>query len=98
MIAESDTMGVATLPMARGFRFERWPRAAIHGERISVSECSSTHSLALPSSDTGAVQLRESQLPFFEQLRRLAVSIFGTGKHPFGMGALSIWRSAGHWS
>ncbi len=31
----------------------------------------------LSGGDTGAVQLRDSQLPFFDQLRRLAVSLFG---------------------
>jgi len=54
--------------------------------------------LGLPGSDAGAIQIRESQLPFFYQLGRLAVPFFGAGKHPFRTGALSIWRCAGHWS
>ncbi len=54
--------------------------------------------LGLPGSDAGAIQFRESQLPFLYQSGSLAVPLFGAGKHPFRMGALSIWRCAGHWS
>jgi len=50
--------------------------------------------LGLPGSDAGAIQIRESQLPFLDQLGRLAVPFLGAGKHPFRTGALSIWRSA----
>jgi hypothetical protein len=50
----------------------------------------------LPGGDTGAIEFCESQLPFLYQLGRLAVPLFGAGKHSFRMGALSIWRSTGH--
>jgi hypothetical protein len=52
----------------------------------------------LPGSDSGAVQLREPELPFFYQLGRLPVTLLCTVKHSFGMGAATIWRSSGHWS
>ncbi len=50
--------------------------------------------LGLPGSDAGAIQIRESQLPFLYQLGRLAVPFCGAGKHPFRTGALS--NRAGH--